>query len=53
MNKFEVEKRLTEELGGYVHLNDGGKEVFYSEEDYQQLKQFFIEMDKKHKETKK
>lgn len=48
MNKFEVEKRLTEELGSYVHINPAREEALYTEEDYQALKTFFIEMDKKY-----
>lgn len=53
MTKFEVEKRLAEELGSYVHINSTRKEALYTEEDYQQLKAFFIEMGKKYGGDKK
>lgn len=39
MSKFEIEKRLCGELGlEDFHLNTGGKNITFSEEEYQELK---------------
>lgn len=45
MNKFEVTKRLCEELGiEYLHFNFGGKEVNFSEDEYQNFKKSFAQL---------
>ena len=45
MNKYEVTQRLCKELGiEYLHLNFRGKEISFSEEEYQEIKVAFAEM---------
>lgn len=54
MDKYEVEKRLMEELGGNIHLNPVDRDHIYSEEEYQETKAFLMKLDSdaKKKETK-
>ena len=47
MDKYEVEVRLAEELGGNIHLNPLDRNHIYSEEEYQELKAFIIRLDEK------
>jgi hypothetical protein len=53
MDKYEAQARLSRELGGYIHLNSGGKELHYTEEEYQKMKEFIINLNKKYKDVKK
>ncbi|MGG5359393.1 hypothetical protein [Enterococcus sp. DIV0240a] len=53
MDRYEVQARLSKELGGYIHLNTGEKDEFYTEEDYKEIKEFIISLDEKYKDVKK
>jgi phosphoribosyl 1,2-cyclic phosphodiesterase len=45
MTKFDAEKRLSEELGlGYIHLNMANPDEDITEELYQELKEYFEQL---------
>ena len=53
MDKYDVERRLMEEIGVNIHLTPVDRDHIYSEEEYQETKEFIISLDKKaKKETK-
>lgn len=49
MDKFEVERRLMEEIGGNIHLTPVDRDHIYSEEEYQETKAFILKLDKEAK----
>lgn len=45
MNKYEVTQRLCKELGiEYLHLNFGGQNISFTEEEYQDFKKSFAQL---------
>lgn len=47
MNRFEFMERLSKELGSYIHISFVNPDSDFSEEEYQESKEYFLNLEKR------
>lgn len=52
MDRFEIMCRLSQELGSYIHINFRNPDEIFTEDDYQELKEYFLNLSKEIKKKK-
>lgn len=52
MDRFEIMRRLSQEFGSYIHINFRNPDEIFTEDDYQELKEYFLNLSKEIKKKK-
>lgn len=52
MDRFEMMRRLSQEFGSYIHINFRNPDEIFTEDDYQELKEYFLNLSKEIKKKK-
>lgn len=52
MDRFEIMRRLSQEFGSYIHINFRNSDEIFTEDDYQELKEYFLNLSKEIKKKK-
>ena len=52
MDRFEMMRRLSKEFVSYIHINFRKPDEIFTEDDYQELKEYFLNLSKEIKKKK-